>query len=582
MARWRNDEWGRNDEAYQEPVDISEVEPIIEYEEPEIPRSVVRVDRDPLVVWAEKTGLSVEFWQSLGVRSEGDKYISFNYSEGWKKMRDVTLKLDVQTNKIDPTTGRAKVRRRFWWSTQPPNTVKPLWPEASEGVHEEIWFAEGESDCAVLRFLGFDAYTFGAATNIPGDVELRILDLMGVRRAILVFDADAPGRKAAEKMSAVLAEQNEIDVLSIDLGKILKRWKYVKDIRDIYNRLPQDDVRKLLLKARERILEERETDIAASIVAERAQTPSWIWDGLIAKGALNLLFGAAKMGKTTLTFHLIQAASGNEETHLLNRKVMPQRVLYYSEMPPSFDKQAMEAVCGGPPKNLWMRHSQDHVFDGMTWPGVVGQLERDIDKYNIEYVVIDTVIEWFKFQSEEMYDAAIVGEKLRLLRRITAKGVTVQINHHPPKSGNTPFGSIAFQGYVDCLVEMERDESGTTLLAKGRLRSDFSSVKYAYSDLVGKGFTVLNTNDKGDRESDAVIAGIKSRALALLPYSPGGLTLEELRALDESLAKSGRQLPTRLQELIKADMVGILEESNPPKYYRKYEIKVEKVHDSAT
>src|SRR5436853_7301301 len=107
-------------------------------------------------------------------------------------------------------------------------------------------------------------------------------------------------------------------------------------------------------------------------------------------------------------------------------------------MPASFDKAAQRAICGGPLDNLWIRSSTDKALEGLTWPQIVMQVERDVIKYKIDFVIIDTVIEWFKFESEEMYDPAVVGGKLRMLRRLTAKGVTVQVNHHPPKAGGSP------------------------------------------------------------------------------------------------------------------------------------------------
>jgi hypothetical protein len=572
-----------------------EPELVIEYEkdaapwtdvqyEPEESHPIVTISggRDPLAVWASKfEGIPITFWESLGVRSEGKvdhRLISFNWPEGWKKVRDVTLRVDSKTI-------NDKKRPRFWWVSPPANGVHPIWPKPPEEKdehgkikpHEEIWIAEGESDCAVLRFLGFDAYTFGSSTQFPDDIELRFLNYMGVKRAILVFDADKPGRTATKIMADILSERNAIDVLSLDLGQILFQWPYLKDVRDLFNKLPDHDVKGLLLAARENILKDREEDISAKVIAETAMMPEWAWDGLIGRDALNMVYAEAKTGKTTLTYHIIKAALEGEE--LLGRMVEQFRVLYYSEMPPSFDKQAMYAICDGPPSNLFIRNSQDHIFEGMTWPGIVMQIERDCKKYRINYVVVDTVIEWFKFSSEEMYDAAVVGEKLRLLRRLTAKGITVQINHHPPKSGGSPFGSMAFQGYVDCLVEMERDDAGTTLSAKGRLRTDFTSLKYAYADPDGRQLSVIQIDDKGDRSGAAgATTGIKARILDVLPYDPGSMSFDEMREKDTILRDCGKQLPNRMRELTKSGVVKECEDAHG-RFYRTIGFEVQMVEE---
>lgn len=583
-----NRRYGRDQEdGYAEPELVIEFEKKdnapwtdVEYEEEDKRPPIITVsggrDRNPLAIWADKFGgIPMEFWEELGVRSEkqvDDRLISFNWPEGWKKVRDVTLRVDAKTKDN-------KIRPRFWWVSPPPNGVHPIWPKPKEGKHEEIWLAEGESDCAVLRFLGFDAYTFGSSTQFPDDIELRFLNYMGVKRAILTFDADAPGRKATQIMSGILSERNSIDVISLDLGVILSQWPYLKDVRDLFNELPAHDVKGILDSAKNNILRDREEDISASVLYETATMPEWAWDGLIGKAALNMMYGEAKAGKTTLMYHLVRTCETGGD--LLGRDVSAARILYYSEMPPSFDKQAMFVICDGPPKNLFLRNSQDKIFEGMTWPNIVMQIERDIKRYKIDYVVVDTVIEWFKFSSEEMYDAAVVGEKLRLLRRLTAKGITVQINHHPPKSGGSPFGSMAFQGYVDCLVEMERDDQGTTLSAKGRLRTDFTSLKYAYADTDGKTLSVLQIDDKGDRSNaPGGSTSVRSRILELLPYDPGSITYEDLREKDSMLRDIGKQLPNRMRELIRTGVAKEAEDS-PGRFFRTigFEIQIEEEDD---
>lgn len=542
---------------------------------------VVRLDRSPLTVWAEHTGIPVDFWRSLDITEEGDRYIAFNWpAQGWKKVRNVLLR-------VDAVTRTDKVVRRFQWVSPPPGKMHPLWPQPSEGKHEEIWLCEGESDAAVLRYAGFDAYTFGAATCIPGDVELRLLDYLGVRRCVLVYDADAPGRTATAKVGEAISgyESGEpFDVVPIDLGPTLKRWQYKKDVRDLFGQVTLEEFRQCLVGLKEGLLADREEDISAAVVLDKASDPAWVIDGLFAARGLNMLYGAPKQGKTTLTFHAIKAMGGEDGTgdsedeenwvKLLSRPVKPQRVLYYSEMPDSFDKSAVEIVFPeGPPANLWLRHSSDKLFTAMAWPQIVMQIERDVDKYGITYVVVDTVIEWFKFNSEEMYDAAAVGKKLSLLRRLTSRGITVQINHHPPKAGGSPFGSVAFQGYVDCLVEMERDKDGTTLTSIGRLRSDFNSVKYAFADDQGTELAVLKVDDRKDRVSEetqnALVSGIKARIIALLPYSPGSKTVAELRQ-DDFLENAGKQIRTRLAELVRAGLVG----QDDDKYWRIFGITV--------
>src|SRR5438132_3096378 len=300
-TRSRSDEEGYNDYVDVDNEEINASGWIHTEYEPEPEKPIVRIDdgRDPLVIWSDKFhGIPLTFWEDLGVRSEkreggaGDRFISFNWPEGWKKVRDVYLR-------VDSKTAADRKIPRFRWVSPPPSGVHPIWPAPSEGKHPEVWVCEGESDTAVMRFLGFDAYTFGSCEMMPSDIELRFLKMLGVERAIVIFDADKPGREGSrgnggsKRMTEILASA-EIDAIQIDLGKILFQWKYLKDIRDLFNQLPIEDVKALLLGARASVLDDREEDILASKILENVPSPEWIMEGVYAKGALNLLTGAPK------------------------------------------------------------------------------------------------------------------------------------------------------------------------------------------------------------------------------------------------------------------------------------------------
>lgn len=547
--------------------------PVIEYDT-SVPSPTLRLDRDPLVVWAEHTGIPVEFWKELGVRSLEDRYIAFTWPQGWQKVRDVTLRVDAKTK-------QDKILRRFYWTLPPGNNVKPLWPHMQEGEHTVIWLTEGESDCAVLRYIGLDAYTFGSATAVPGDIELRLLEKHGVQRAVLVFDADSPGYRATEKMGAALARHG-IEAIPLDLGPVLIQWDYLKDVRDLFGQLDRTALTSVLNELLEEELSRRDEDLSAAARLRNVQSPEWIWHSLAAKACLVMLYGQAKGGKTLLCYHLIkQMGKGGD---LLGQTVKTQRVLYYSEMPLTIDKSRADRILLGSPEDaevdydkeevqenlahFFMRSSSDEVFQGLTWPQIVMLMEKDCRKYQIDYVIVDTVNEWMRFQEVGgMYDPVIVANQIRLLRRLTAVGITVQINHHPPKGGGSPLGSVVFQAAVDCLLELESKVTGpgqtaVELTAIGRLRGDFDKALYKmegpYADI-----KMLEKT----KEGEAPIGSLREALLAAIPESPDYIDFPELMT-DPLISQSKESVVrSRLKEM--EDKGEIIGTTGKPKMYSR-------------
>lgn len=563
-----NDRVGTNlmhdDAAYNRPTQTGYIE-----FDPELHGSRVRLSRDALVTWAEYTGIPVDFWKSLGVESEDDRHISFNWPKnGWKKVRDVTLRVDAQTAKD-------KVVRRFRWIRPPSASLKPLWPEPEEDTYEEIWLTEGESDCAVLRYLGLTAFTYGAATYVPGLIELRQLERLGTRRCILVYDADLPGRNASRKVEEALAGAG-IETVNLDLNACLREFDYAKDIRDLFNRVEGAEVVKRLNALLEKEGRQQEEELDYKVRLKDAKSPEWVWDGLVAQGGLTLLYGPAKAGKTTLVYQMIaQMRKGGE---LLTREIKKQKILYYSEMPQAFDYERVQQYLPGLEEEdpfFFVRFAQDDVFQGKTWPAVALLLQKDVVRYGIDYVILDTANEWLHFASDEMYSATAVTEKLRPLRRLSSEtGCTVQINHHPPKSGGSPFGSIAFQAYVDCLLELSRDEDGSELSAIGRIRSDFEGVRFR---LEGRQYSIIQVDDKEDVSPGEGKSTMRERVLQLVPVAPSHITTEDLIA-DPVLAQfSKKSLQNLIRELASQGLITRQGDKAPFPWSRGFQPVFEKV-----
>src|SRR5436853_5849170 len=63
---------------------------------------------------------------------------------------------------------------------------------------------------------------------------------------------------------------------------------------------------------------------------------------------------------------------------------------------------------------------------------------------------------------------------------------------------------------------------------------------------------------------------IKNLMLSFLPFPPGGVTYDDLRRQNKRLIEIGKQLPTRVQELVKQ---GRAIESSPGFFSRSFEME---------
>ena len=164
--------------------------------------------------YADYVGISVEFLASLPIEFTRNAVV-FTFDSGARKCR-----------KTDS--------RVWWWDRQNESENPALWPDVPESLSGEIWITEGETDCVVARYAGFDAYALTKGVNSCVDAgALGQLINSGVRRVVLAFDADDAGQNAIEKHTEAFHDEG-LEVAICDLPPIVQEGE--KDLRDIWLR----------------------------------------------------------------------------------------------------------------------------------------------------------------------------------------------------------------------------------------------------------------------------------------------------------------------------------------------------------
>jgi hypothetical protein len=201
--------------------------------------------------------------------------------------------------------------------------------------------------------------------------------------------------------------------------------------------------------------------------AVRSET-AWLWHGYLAPGCVTLLTSQWKSGKTTLVSILLtKLHSGGE---LAGQPVVPARAVVVSEEDPAH----------------WLRRARllklaDHVgflcrpFPGKPrmehWLALLDHVAGLREKPGLDLVVIDTLAAFLPGRDENTAGSMI--EALSPLSRLTARGISVLLAHHPRKgetaAGQAARGSGALAAFVDISIEMTWHQPADTADRRRRL-----------------------------------------------------------------------------------------------------------------
>lgn len=298
----------------------------------------------------------------------------------------------------------------------------------------------------------------------------------------------------------------------------------------------------------------------------------WVWDGFVARGAMTLLTGLWKVGKTTLLCHVLRESKGGD---LAGREISPVNVLLVSE----------EA------KDRWIERRRNfglgrHIdvvsrpFRGLPtwdkWSRFVAWVRRKVEREEIGLVIFDVLANLWPVVKEN--DA---GEVLRAavpLQSIAEAGAGVLLINHPNKSdgseGRASRGSGALPGLADVLVEFRRYDASRRDDTRGVLVT-YSRYDESPPELVIRLDTQTNRYVPEGTRSDATAHDRKRYMLKeILGKSAPGATADriwEKWAEDGEIPRPGkRTVETDLAALVDSNQAIRIGEGKKGSAYRYY------------
>ncbi|MBA4065915.1 MAG: hypothetical protein C0501_19795 [Isosphaera sp.] len=190
-----------------------------------------------------------------------------------------------------------------------------------------------------------------------------------------------------------------------------------------------------------------------------------LWAGLIPFGAVTLLAGPPKAGKSSVLRGLYRAAAGEESGEYLGRPVLRARFLVETEEPPA-------AWAGFDAANVRVRFRRgDPVGTHQEWAEYVRQIAALADAHRCDVIVLDT---FTRVRGLDENNAKAVTRAIAPLRDLVLRDLTVLLIHHTGRSGSVR-GSTALEGAADeaitiDLVTDDPADTRRTLGHRGRVQ----------------------------------------------------------------------------------------------------------------
>jgi KaiC/GvpD/RAD55 family RecA-like ATPase len=252
--------------------------------------------------------------------------------------------------------------------------------------------------------------------------------------------------------------------------------------------------------------------------------PEWLWEGLLARGALTMLAGHPFVGKTMLVGGLLKALEAGSE-FLGRETTMATAVLLTEEH---------EVTLRPRVEQLRLQELRSEIVSRgggvfrVDWPTLIDQATEHALEAGHSLLVIDTFTGLAGLQAEEENDAGAITERLQPLQVAAGNDLAVLILHHLNKSGQ-PRGSSAFRGVTDTSIRMQREKEKKEF--RLQIESRFSSPHSLKGKLVRipDGLSYVGIGKDAVRGAGSSTRGTDERLLeALRNAFPDGLTYDEV------------------------------------------------------
>jgi 5S rRNA maturation endonuclease (ribonuclease M5) len=435
-------------------------------------------------------------------------------------------------------------------------------PEVMAAVRrgETVYIVEGEKDVEALRAAG------AVATCNPGGAgkwRPEFTETLRGAHVAVVRDTDEPGRRhAAQVVASLRGVAASVRLVEAKAGKDaadhLAAGFGLDDFVDIP--LPEppdgaDDVEFLKLLAEpgaggaagatstahdappDSIVSIADTGVSAItmnppangtfcfrrpaelLAAAPEQTP-WVWHGHLARGALTVLGGREKSGKSTFVWGLIAALLSGRD--FCGKPTTQTTVVVLTEESPATVAEKLERFGIAPDAPLSILTRSD-VRGRPEWSAVVAAAGAEAARLGAGLVVIDTLSYWAALPPDAENSAGAMAEALRPLLELAGRGLAVLCLHHVNKAHGELRGSTAIGATADLIVTLTREPEAPSrrrLEVVGRF-SDCPT-EPVLIELNGNRYETLGSpREVSAEERERVVMGA-------LPNEPPGRTQKEL------------------------------------------------------
>ncbi len=180
----------------------------------------------------------------------------------------------------------------------------------------------------------------------------------------------------------------------------------------------------------------------------------WLWQGYLLPGSVTLLTSLWKSGKTTLLSVLLsRLKTGGELAGLPVRSA--RAVVVSEESPELWWERGRNLTLAGHVQ--WFCKPYQGKPTSEQWHDLLAQIGRMHERHPVDLLAIDPLANLAAMRTEN--DSAEMLRALAPLQRLTSRGVSVLLCHHPRKgpvtAGQAARGSGALSACVDIILEMQ-------------------------------------------------------------------------------------------------------------------------------
>ncbi len=193
-------------------------------------------------------------------------------------------------------------------------------------------------------------------------------------------------------------------------------------------------------------------ELAESVPPE----PDWVWESFIARGAVTILGGKPKAGKSTLALKLADKASSGASA-FLTHAISGGPVLYVSE-------EGAGTLAHKTGTGDIRFATRETAWPKPLWPELIAAAVAEARRVNAVLLVIDTFAAWAGLGPESEKDAGTVQMAMEPLVEAAKAGLAVLLVVHARKGGGEDGegirGSSALAGAADIILELDRVSGG--------------------------------------------------------------------------------------------------------------------------